>query len=70
MNIEEYDKEITPELMGLLLSADPDEDAILSYLFGSVVLVYRDNYVFVSIAVITEVAGVFELKNLAVLMKI
>ena len=69
MNIEEYDKEITPELMGLLLSADPDEEAILSYLSGSVVLVYRDDDKFVSIAVITQVAGVFELKNIAVLKK-
>jgi len=63
MNIEVYDKEITPELMGLLLSADPDEKAILSYLSGSVVLVYRDNDIFVSIAVINEVAGVLEFKN-------
>jgi ribosomal protein S18 acetylase RimI-like enzyme len=69
MNIEVYDKEITPELMGLLLSADPDEKAILSYLSGSVVLVYRDNDIFVSIAVISVVAGVFELKNIAVLKK-
>jgi ribosomal protein S18 acetylase RimI-like enzyme len=69
MNIEEYEKEITPELMGLLLSADPDDEAILSYLSGSIVLVYRDNDIFVSIAVITKMAGVFELKNLAVLKK-
>ena len=40
--------------MGLLLSADPDERAILSYLSGSVVLVYRDNDIFVSIAVVNE----------------
>jgi ribosomal protein S18 acetylase RimI-like enzyme len=69
MNIEVHDKEITLELMGLLLSADPDEKAILSYLPGSVVLVYRDNDIFVGIAVITAVAGVFELRNLAVLKK-
>lgn len=69
MNIEAYDKEITPELMDLLLSADPDEKAILSYLPGSEVLVCKDNDIFVSIAVITETAGVFELKNIAVLTK-
>ena len=69
MNIEAYDKEITPELMDLLLSADPDKKAILSYLPDSEVLVYRDNDIFVSIAIITETAGVFELKNIAVLTK-
>lgn len=69
MNIEVYDKEITSELMGLLLSADPDEKAILAYLSGSIVLVYRDDDIFVSIAVINAVAGVFELKNIAVLKK-
>ena len=69
MNIEAYDKEITPELMDLLLSADPDKKAISSYLPGSVVLVCRDNDIFVSIAVIIETTGVFELKNIAVLTK-
>ncbi|MEZ5572273.1 MAG: GNAT family N-acetyltransferase [Halioglobus sp.] len=67
MNIEVYDKEITSELMALLLSADPDKKAVLSYLPGSEVLVCRDNHVFVGIAVLVETAGVFELKNIAVL---
>tara|TARA_B110001450_G_C17479221_1_gene423502 strand:- start:301 stop:750 length:450 start_codon:yes stop_codon:yes gene_type:complete len=66
MNIEVYEEEITSELMNLLLSADPDKEAVLSYLSGSEVLVYRDNNIFVSIAVLVETAGVFELKNIAV----
>jgi ribosomal protein S18 acetylase RimI-like enzyme len=69
MNIEEYDKEITSELMDLLLSADPDKKAILSYLSCSEVLVCKDNDIFVSIAVLVETAGIFELKNIAVLKK-
>lgn len=67
MNIEEYDKEITSELIDLLLSADPDKKAILSYLSGSKVLVCEDNDIFVSIAILVETAGIFELKNIAVL---
>ncbi|WP_298770784.1 GNAT family N-acetyltransferase [uncultured Shewanella sp.] len=67
MNIEVYDKEITPELMDLLLSADPDKKAILSYLPSSEVLVCRDSDIFVGIAVVVESAGIFELKNIAVL---
>jgi uncharacterized protein YbaR (Trm112 family) len=43
MNIELYDKEITSELMELLLCADPDKKAILSYLSDSKVLVCKDN---------------------------
>ena len=67
MNIEVYDKEITSELMDLLLSADPDKKAILSYLPSSEVLVCRGNNIFVGIAVVVETAGIFELKNIAVL---
>ncbi len=67
MNIELYDKEITSELMDLLLSADPDKKAILSYLPGSEVLICRNGDIFVGVAVLVETAGVFELKNIAVL---
>tara|TARA_B100000446_G_scaffold164366_1_gene165980 strand:- start:383 stop:832 length:450 start_codon:yes stop_codon:yes gene_type:complete len=67
MNILKYDKEITPELMALLLAADPDRESIFSYLFGSEVLVCRDNDLFVGVAVLAEEGGVFELKNIAVL---
>jgi ribosomal protein S18 acetylase RimI-like enzyme len=67
MNIQVYEKEITSELMDLLLSADPDKIAILSYLPGSEVLVCRDNGMFLGIAVLVETEGVFELKNIAVL---
>ncbi|MCV2403196.1 GNAT family N-acetyltransferase [Marinomonas sp. C2222] len=67
MNIEVYEEEITPDLMNLLLSADPDKKAILSYLSGALVLVCKDGDIFVSIAVLINSAGAFELKNLAVL---
>jgi GNAT superfamily N-acetyltransferase len=67
MNIQVYEKEITSELMDLLLSADPDKIAILSYLPGSEVLVYTDNGMFLGIAVLVETEEVFELKNIAVL---
>ncbi len=69
MNIEVYDKEITSELMDLLLSADPDKKAVLSYTSGSVVLVCTDNDIFVGIAVLLEKPEVFELKNIAVLQE-
>jgi ribosomal protein S18 acetylase RimI-like enzyme len=67
MNIEVYDKEITPELMDLLLSADPDKKSISSYLPSSEVLVCRGNEISLGIAVVVKKAGVFELKNIAVL---
>ncbi len=66
MNIIKYDKEITPELMALLLTADPSEQSILSYLSGSEILVCRDDDLYAGIAVLTETDGVFELKNIAV----
>ena len=58
---------MTAELMDLLLTADPNKKAILSYLPGSQVLVCRDDDIFISVAVLVEEAGVFELKNIAVL---
>ncbi len=67
MNIELYDKELTLELMSLLLTADPNKKAILSYLPNSKILVCRNNDLFVGVAVLVETAKVFELKNIAVL---
>lgn len=69
MNIQAYDQEITSELMDLLLTADPDEKAILAYLSCSEVLVCIDAGIFVSIAVLVEADEIFELKNIAVLTK-
>ena len=67
MNIDVYEQEITSELMGLLLTADPDSDAILSYITDSVVLVCQVDSKFVSIAVLTKHGEMAELKNIAVL---
>lgn len=67
MSIELYDREITTELMDLLLMADPDRGAILSYLPSSQILVCRNKSIFVGIAVVSKNAEVCELKNIAVL---
>ncbi|WP_299496695.1 GNAT family N-acetyltransferase [uncultured Shewanella sp.] len=67
MNIEVYDNAIVPELMALLLSADPDKQSILSYLSGATIFVCKDNSLFVGVAVLVEIAGIAELKNIAVL---
>jgi len=67
MNIEAYDQGITSELMDLLLSADPNKAAILSYLSSSEMLVCKDAGKFVSIAVLLEADEIFELRNIAVL---
>ncbi|MCL4110205.1 UNVERIFIED_CONTAM: hypothetical protein GTU68_026725 [Idotea baltica] len=53
--------------MDLMLSADPDKGAILSYLSSSDILVCKDADRFVSIAVLVETDKIFELKNIAVL---
>lgn len=67
MNIEIYEKEITNSLMDLLLTADPDVKAILSYITGSKILVCRAGGTLVSIAVVVTRGEIAELKNIAVL---
>lgn len=69
MNIEVYEREITPYLMNLLLTADPNENAILSYIRGSKILVCQVGEKFVSIAVIAKRDDIAELKNIAVLFE-
>ncbi len=49
------------------VSADPDRDAVLSYIAGSTILVCLDNGEFVSVAVLMEKDEIVELKNIAVL---
>ena len=66
MNIAVYEQEITPPLWELLLSADPDKDAVLGYLPGAQVLVCEIAQQQVGIAVLVEDAGIHELKNIAV----
>lgn len=67
MNIQAYTGEITAELMDLLLMADPDKKAVLSYLPASNVLVCKNKNVVVSIAVVINKTEISELKNIAVL---
>lgn len=69
MNIELYEQEITSELMGLLLTADPDKSAVLSYLPCSKILVCTNKGNFVSIAVLVKTEELCELKNIVVLTK-
>ena len=66
MNIEEYGGKITSEMMELLLSADPDEVKIRSYLPESKILVCLDNKSCIGIAVLTVCDEIFELKNIAI----
>lgn len=67
MNIEVYEQEITNDLMDLLLTADPDRDAILSYITDSIILVSQVNGKVVSVAVLTKRDEMIEIKNIAVL---
>lgn len=66
MNIALYEQDITPPLWALLLSADPNRDAVSGYLRGAQVLVCEEAQQPVGIAVLVEEAGVHELKNIAV----
>lgn len=66
MNVEKYDQEITEELMDLLLKADPDKDAVLSYIHDSDVIVNKDNGKLVGVTVLIKSKDVFEIKNVSV----
>lgn len=66
MNIQEYKQDITSEMMALLLTADPDQSAVLSYLAKARILVCVDNERRVGIAVLSDTNATYELKNIAV----
>ena len=66
MKIEPYSREITSEMMTLLLTADPDESAIRSYLRESKVLVCVDEGRCIGIALLMILNDQYELKNIAV----
>ena len=66
MNIEKYDQEITPELMDLLLKADPDQSAVESYIRNAEVIVSNTNDQLVGVAVLIKSKDVFEIKNISV----
>ena len=67
MNIELYCQEITDNLMGLLLLADPDEKVIEDYIGNSAIFVAKESNLIVGVVVITLLDDQYELKNIAVL---
>ena len=66
MNIEHYDREITNEMMSLLLMADPNEREVIGYLKGASVLIAKDGNILTGIAVLVNRNSEYELKNIAV----
>ena len=66
MKIQCYDKEVTDELMNLLLQADPDESAITGYLNDSLILVALDGVAIVGVTVLFVDHDQGELKNISV----
>lgn len=66
MKIEIYFGPYTPNIMALLLDADPDEHVVRAYLKDADILVARDKTTIVGIAVLTHENALYELKNIAV----
>lgn len=66
MKVEQYTKEISEELMSLLLTADPDRNAVNSYISNATVFVALEQADIVGIAVLILYEDIFELKNIAV----
>ncbi|MCB1705725.1 MAG: GNAT family N-acetyltransferase [Halioglobus sp.] len=67
MNINLHDQPVTPELMDLLLLADPDRNAVLGYITDSTILVCQAEGTFTAVAVLKRQGDIAELKNIAVL---
>ena len=67
MNIEHYSKEINKKLTKLLLTADPDLQAIEQYITNATIFVAKESNVYVGIVVIISTNGQYEIKNIAVL---
>ena len=66
MIIEQYTKEISEELMSLLLTADPDINAVKNYIFDATIFVALEQTVVIGVAVLISDKHIFELKNIAV----
>jgi N-acetylglutamate synthase-like GNAT family acetyltransferase len=69
MIIRSHTEELTAEMMSLLLTADPDKNAIDNYLEGSTVLVAfnnADDSSILGIAILVIYHNKYELKNIAV----
>lgn len=67
MNIHLYQKTITEELISLLLTADPDPEALSGYIDDSQIVVGELDSKIVGVAVLHQSAELVELKNIAVL---
>lgn len=66
INIESYSSTPTPNIMALLLDADPDKAAVLTYLKNADILVAKTETAIIGIAVLTHKDGLYELKNIAI----
>ncbi|PCJ18869.1 MAG: GNAT family N-acetyltransferase [Gammaproteobacteria bacterium] len=66
MNIQQYSGHITPDILTLLLTADPNEAELLGYIKTARVLVAMDLARVVGVAVITGCNQQQELRNIAV----
>ncbi|PCJ20258.1 MAG: GNAT family N-acetyltransferase [SAR86 cluster bacterium] len=66
MNIQHHSGEIDSDLMTLLLTADPDKNAILSYIKSAEIIIALDSEKIIAVAAITKTDNEFELKNIAV----
>ena len=66
MNIQHYSGKINSDLMTLLLTADPDKNAVLSYIKSAEIIVALDSGKIIAVVAITKTKSEFELKNIAV----
>lgn len=66
IKIETYKGPYTPNIMALLLDADPDEQTVRTYLKDADILVAKDETTILGIAVLTHEYALYELKNIAV----
>jgi len=66
MNITVYDEGITDDLMELLLTADPEKSAVLSYVSDSVILTCEVDDKKIGVVVVAINGKHAELKNIAV----
>ncbi|PHS15903.1 MAG: GNAT family N-acetyltransferase [Kangiella sp.] len=67
MNIERYSQDINKDLLNLLLTADPDLQAIEEYIANAIIFVAKESTMFIGIVVVTLTNDQYEIKNIAVL---
>ena len=69
MDIEEYRNEITPEMMELLLDADPNKEAVLRYFDISTKFIAKEGNTIVGVIVLLVTPLNAEIKNISVVEK-